>query len=108
MISKERQKRIAKERIEILIKLAEIETRKKRIELARKYVDLVFRISKKTNFRLGKLKIKLCKRCNTFLIPGLTSVVRLKSIEKCVNIICKTCGEKKRYPYFKFKNKNKK
>lgn len=90
-------KRIAKERIEILLKLAK-EKLKENPELSRRYVQLAREIGMRANFRLKKLKRTFCKNCNTILIPGYTSIVRIERRKKIVKIICKECGKIYRYP----------
>ena len=94
------QRKIAKERIKILFELAEKEL-KKHPERSRRYVELARKIGLRYNVRLGKLKRKFCKNCNTLLKPGLTCQVRLDSKNKVVSIICKNCKKIYRYPYGK-------
>ena len=81
------QKKIAKERINILFELAEREL-KKHPDRSRRYVELARKIGLRYNVRLPrKLKRKFCKNCNTLLKPGLTSEVRFKNgmlIVKCL------------------------
>ncbi len=78
-------KKIAKERIKILIKLA-FEYAKKDLELSRKYIELARKIGKRANVRLRKLKRLFCKNCNTPLIFGYTARVRLNKKNKTINI----------------------
>ena len=95
----ESQIRIAKERIKILFDLAEKEF-KKHPDRSKRYVELARKIGSRYNVRLPKqLKRKFCKNCNTLLIPGLTSEVRIKSKEKAVTIKCLECNKIYRYPY---------
>lgn len=95
------QRRIAKERIEILFKLAEEEF-KKHPERSRRYIQLARKIGLRYNIRLSKsLKRKFCKKCNSLLIPGFSSEVKIKSREKVVEVKCLNCGNVKRYPYSK-------
>jgi ribonuclease P protein subunit RPR2 len=98
-------KKIAKERIKILINLA-FEYAKKDLDLSRKYIELARRIGKKANVRLRKLKRLFCKYCNTPLIFGYTARVRLNKKTKTVNITCLVCNKIKRYPYKPFKLSN--
>ncbi|MCS7123514.1 MAG: ribonuclease P [Candidatus Aenigmarchaeota archaeon] len=90
-------KRIARERVEILLKLAN-EKLKTNPELSKRYIQIAREICMRTNIRLGKYKRIFCKKCNTILVPGYTSVVRIERRKKIVKIICKSCGEKYRYP----------
>jgi len=95
------QQKIARERIKILFNLAEkeFEAHPKR---SRRYVELARKIGLRYNIRLGKkLKRKFCKNCNSLLIPGKTSQVRLKSGKKTVTVRCLKCNKVYRYPYKK-------
>ena len=99
------QQDIAKERIEILLGLATKEFRKKP-EQARRYVELARKISLRYNIRMEKgQKGKFCKKCNTLLLPGFTSSVRLDSTRKLVIIRCKNCGAIYRQSYKTSKGK---
>jgi len=97
-IEKRRRLRIAKERIDILLKLAEKYV-KSDLELSRRYVKLAKKIALRANFRLGKLKRKFCKNCYTYFIPGYNCIVRLNSRERCVRIICLNCKKIYRHGY---------
>ncbi|MEM1634294.1 MAG: ribonuclease P protein component 4 [Candidatus Aenigmatarchaeota archaeon] len=92
-------KQIAKERIKILLKLAQEKVREKDYQLARRYVELARKIALRANFRLKKLKRFFCKKCNIPLIFGLTARVRLNKHHKTINVTCLLCGNVKRYPY---------
>jgi len=95
------QRRIAKERIRILFELAEKEF-KAHPERSRRYIQLARKIGLRYNVRLSKeLKRKFCKNCNSLLIPGFSSRVRIKSKEKIVEVECLNCGKIYRYPYSK-------
>jgi ribonuclease P protein subunit RPR2 len=89
------QQKIAKERIEILFEQAE-KNFKKRPERSRRYVELARKIGLRYNVRFSKeLKRKFCKNCNSLLIPGVSSQVRLK--KKILIIKCKKCDKLYRY-----------
>lgn len=93
------QRKIAKERIKILFDLAEKEF-KLHPERSRRYIELARKIGLRYNIRFQKdLKRKFCKNCNSLLIPGLSSKVRLKN--KILEIKCLNCSKVYRYPYFK-------
>ncbi len=98
-LSKEEQRKIAKERIKILFDLAK-EIIKKDLKLSQRYVEIARKIALRTNFRLKKLKRKFCKNCNTLLIPGFTARIRLNKKHKTINVTCLICGSLKRYPYY--------
>ncbi len=88
---------IAKERIDILLDLAEKEL-KKHPKRTKRYVELARKIGMRYNVRLTKeQKKKFCKKCNIILKPGVTSEQRTKQGKLIVK--CKECGEIYRYPY---------
>ena len=91
-------RKIAIERINILLELAQLRMNEGEEDLAKRYIDLALLISKKYNVRIPRdLKYKICKRCHSFLIPGKNARVRLKKGK--VVITCLKCGQKKRYKY---------
>jgi len=91
--------KIARERIQILFDLAEKEF-KKHPERSKRYVELGRKIGLRYNVRLSKqLKRKFCKNCNSLLIAGLTSRVRINSKKKILTIKCLKCKKIYRYPY---------
>ena len=68
MKDKEKQKKIAKERIEKLFEQAE---KTKSQELANRYVGLARKISMKINLRMPrKYKRKFCKHCYNYFKEG--------------------------------------
>lgn len=94
-------KRIAKERISILLKLAEKEV-SNHSERSKRYVELSRKIGMRYKVRLPKkYKRRICRNCNTFLRPGVTCTVRLVPKERCVVWRCTECGRERRYPYLK-------
>ncbi len=98
-LSKEEQRKIAKERIKILFRLAK-EYLKKDLKLSQRYIELARKIALRTNVRLKKLKRKFCRKCNTLLVPGYTARIRLNKKHKTINVTCLVCGNIKRYPYY--------
>lgn len=91
---------IARERIAILLKLASevLETDE---GLARRYVDLAFRIAAKARLKLPrKVKRRYCRKCKTPLVPGRTARVRIKrgSGGQRLVVTCLRCGYIRRYP----------
>lgn len=97
---KKKARRIAWERIQILFTLALEEVKKGNVTRANRYIEHILKLSKKYNIRLPReMKMYICKKCQSFLIPGRTSQVRLKKgkiVIKCLN-----CGSYKRYIYKK-------
>ncbi|MBI2545234.1 MAG: ribonuclease P [Candidatus Aenigmarchaeota archaeon] len=95
----EYQTRLARERIDILLSVAEKEFRK-HIERSRRYVELAQKIALRYNVRLiENEKRSFCKKCNTLLKPGVTSQTRLDKDTKTVNVTCLNCKKIYRYPY---------
>lgn len=93
------QRKIAKERIEILLKLAEKEIKNNQ-ERSRRYVELARIIGKRYNIRLTKeQKSKFCKKCNTILIPGFTMKTWLDPKTKTKVVKCLFCKYLYRTPY---------
>ncbi|QQG40048.1 MAG: ribonuclease P [Candidatus Aenigmatarchaeota archaeon] len=96
-----RWRRIARERVSILVRLAREEARA-HPERSKRYIELAMKIAEKYKVRLPKsAKRKFCKRCRAYWIPGVSVSVRLKSRERIIAYICASCGYEKRYPYAK-------
>ena len=93
--------KIARERIDILFKLAD-ESFEKYPERSDRYVEMARNIATKYNLRMPRIwKRKFCKNCNKFLKPGNNCQVRLK--DSCVAIKCLECGNIVNIPYMKEK-----
>ena len=89
---------VARERIEILIDQAK-EMARKNEDLSRRYVDLAWRISKRTKTRIpSDVKRYLCKGCGIALVPGHNAKVRLHARSSGIVITCLSCGSLRRYP----------
>jgi ribonuclease P protein subunit RPR2 len=94
-------RRIARERISILLRLAEKEV-KEHSERSRRYVELARKIGMRYKVRFPrKYKRKICKNCHAFLKPGVNCTVRLVPKERCVIWRCLECKKDRRYPYSK-------
>jgi len=99
---KKRQVKIAIERIERLFEEAEKAALEGDIEFANEYVINARRISIRHNIPIPReLKRKFCKYCYHYLLPGVTSMVRINSNEKRVEIKCLNCGKRIYYPYIR-------
>jgi len=86
---------LARQRALYLIDLAEQEVRRGNVSLSRKYCELALAILRRTRAKIPKyVKRKICKKCHVILIPGLTSVTRIKGFRRSIRIItrCKVCG----------------
>ena len=89
---------IGKERIKILLTLAEREALQNRNEVrARRYVMLARKIAMRYNIRIEKsFKHKICRKCNSFLITSSGCRIRFQG-GKIIKY-CKTCGRITRMP----------
>ncbi len=97
------QKQIPRERIEILFSEAEKAFRQNP-ERASNYVRQAWNIALRCRVRIPTaLKRKFCKKCYSYLAPGISSEVRLN--EQKIIITCKNCGDLKRIPYKPIKDK---
>jgi len=91
---------IARQRIYLLLSLAEEEIRRDE-KLARRYVELALRIASKARIRLPRrVRRRICRKCFTLLVPGLTARIRVK--RGCggtrIVVTCLRCGYIRRYP----------
>lgn len=93
------KKRVARERVETLFTLAERVFPYER-ELANRYVEIALAVQQKAKIRMPKKwKRRYCKKCHSFLVPGINARVRLRNghvVVKCLN-----CGNIMRHPYIK-------
>lgn len=89
---------IVRERIAILLSLAEKEAKEKP-ERARRYCDLVRRLAKRYNVRLTRReRMRFCKKCLNYWIPGFNVKVRLRKRGKLAEYAC-SCGAVAKFPY---------
>ena len=96
MISKSKQKQIARERMEILFEEAKKAFRESPL-LSNRYITLARKISMKLKVPIPKQYKKLfCKNCYKFLQPGKTLRARIKNKTLIYN--CSNCNFTKRYP----------
>jgi ribonuclease P protein subunit RPR2 len=89
---------IAKDRIRILMDLAEHESvSKKNPQRAMRYVQHARNLGMKYNIRIDrKNRNHICRTCNSYLGPTSTSRVRCQNGR--IIIHCKNCGRLKRIP----------
>lgn len=92
-------RRIAKERMEILLEKA-IQIHEKEPKLAQRYVELARRIGMKARVRIPrKYRRLICRSCKQFIHPGCTLRVRVKSGGvKHITFTCLRCGQIVRVP----------
>ena len=95
-------KRIAEERIGILLDIAENfykgkEPRGVDEALAKKYIGLAMQIRKHYKIKVKDARFDtICKKCHTLLIPGITCTVRILGKEHAALYKCIRCGTEKR------------
>ena len=81
------------ERMQILIDSA-ISNARTDPELSQRQASIARRISTKYKIRMPyHLRIVFCKKCKSFIAPGLNSRIRLgRTSVKCIRISCNLCG----------------
>lgn len=86
-------KKIALERIYVLLKEAQANA-KKNPELAQRQAGLAKKLSNKYKVKLPyEIRMQFCKKCKSFIAPGINSKVRLgRSALKSVRITCQFCN----------------
>ncbi len=86
-------RKIAIDRMQILIENA-ITNVKINPELSQRQAFLARRISTRHKIRMSyDLRMFFCKKCKSFIVPGVTSRVRLgRTSVKSIRISCNLCG----------------
>jgi len=94
---KQDTKKIAHERIEILLTRAD-GIYSDEPELAQRYGELARKIAMKARVRIPeKWRIRFCRKCKKYLYPGITTHVRIKSGRSSrVVYYCDICNEGRR------------
>jgi ribonuclease P protein subunit RPR2 len=86
------------QRIERLFELAEAEAIHEREQRSKRYIQLARAIGMRYRVRIPKhLKMRLCKGCYSFLIPGKNARVRLRG--EYMTTTCLRCGQHMRRLY---------
>tara|TARA_B100001142_G_scaffold227644_1_gene225751 strand:+ start:34 stop:333 length:300 start_codon:yes stop_codon:yes gene_type:complete len=85
--------KIAMERMQILIDNA-ITNARKDPELSQRQASIARRISTKYKIRMPyHLRMVFCKKCKSFIAPGINSRIRLgRTSIKSIRISCNLCG----------------
>jgi ribonuclease P protein subunit RPR2 len=98
-------KQIARQRVQILFQKA-TQTYKTNPQLAQTYISNARKIAMSARIRLPtEYKRSACKNCNTLLVPGETSRVRIRPRrEPHLVATCLSCGSQTRMP---LKSRNK-
>ncbi len=86
-------RKIAMERMQILIENA-ISNARTNPELSQRQASLARRISTRHKIRMPyDLRMVFCKKCKSFIAPGINSRIRLgRSSTKSIRISCNLCG----------------
>lgn len=90
---KESLRKIAIERMQILITNA-VANSKLNPELSERQANLARKISTRHKIRMPYfMKMVFCKKCKSFICPGLNSTIRMgRSQTKSIRITCHFCG----------------
>lgn len=92
------ERRIALERMEILLVLAEKEALGRRPVRARRYVELARRLGMRYNVRMPpRFRRRYCRKCLAYFVPPVNARIRIG--ESRVTITCLSCGLVERFPY---------
>jgi len=92
---------IARQRIRRLFNMAIERAEIGDFELARRYIEIVLKLSSKAQLKLPRrLKRSYCRRCHVPLIPGITLSVRIRSEGRGSRVVykCLLCGWVRRFP----------
>ncbi|AEH61624.1 RNAse P, Rpr2/Rpp21 subunit [Methanosalsum zhilinae DSM 4017] len=88
---------LASQRIERLFKLAELE-HASNPQRSNRYVSLARKIGMRHRVSIpSHLRRRVCRCCDTFLVPGSSSRIRLR--RNYILITCLNCGRHMRFPY---------
>lgn len=92
------ERRIARERMEVLFGLAEKEALGGHAARARRYVELARRLGMRYNVRMPpEFKRRFCKECLAYLVPSVNARVRVGRGR--VVVTCLSCGAIQRLPF---------
>ena len=93
---------IARERIAVLIALADFEAAKRNMARADRYIEHARNLCMKYKAPLLRSqKRRFCKYCYRYLVPGYNCTVRLRKGSAVLH--CRMCGRRARTPYMKRK-----
>lgn len=92
------ERRIARERIEVLFRLAEKAVLRGQRARADRYAQLARRIAMRYNLSLPTShRRRVCRSCGAYLDPGGGARVRVRPTR--VVVTCRACGRVYRYPF---------
>jgi ribonuclease P protein subunit RPR2 len=93
------QKEIARERIAMLLDKASREFRDNP-DSARRHVQMAMKLSMRYNARMrSEQKRQFCRKCFSYLKPGVSARVRTSPGQRSVLVTCLFCGHAERHPY---------
>jgi ribonuclease P protein subunit RPR2 len=96
------QREIAMERVGILFNLADDSALSGDFKNADSCVEKARKIAMRYKLRIPReYTRKFCKYCYRYLLPSVTSVVRINSMEHRVEVKCLECGRCMFYPFIK-------
>ncbi|MEM1644671.1 MAG: ribonuclease P [Ignisphaera sp.] len=102
--NKDKIRIIALERMSILFKLGIIAVKNHDYDVARRYGELIYRISTRLRVKIPQsIKRWICKNCCVIMVPGLNAKIRTRRDGKTLRIItrCMVCGWIHRYEFVK-------
>ncbi|MEM2873841.1 MAG: ribonuclease P [Candidatus Nanoarchaeia archaeon] len=104
MQNKNEWQAIAKERIDILFREANLAAKEGNLQRASRYIFLARKLAMKYNLRLSReQRKKFCHKCYKYLMPGKNVSIKINPKLQSVEYRCKECGHTNRYPYIKEK-----
>ena len=93
------------ERVNRLFSMAQ-ESFSKAPERSHHYMEMIRKLSMRTNFRLPPaIKRRICGNCHHLLVPGRNARFRTSEKQRSIIVTCGDCGHVMRYPYRKEKSK---
>ena len=94
------RKKIVLEHINVMLQTALEQARKGRLNIAEKLGLLARKLARSTGVKIPRYwKFFFCRKCKTFLIPGVTARIRVRSKrEPHIVIYCYKCKNFKRIP----------
>lgn len=89
---------VARERVQRLLGLAEEAALEDRLEDARRYGAMAWRLTTRHTLDApDRLKARVCRSCHAFWLPGETARVRVTGGK--VSTTCTACGNVRRVPF---------
>ena len=88
--NKGEEREIARDRIARLVELAHDALRAARPDRANRYAELAWRIKTTYQMRGSAIDGRVCRACHAFLLPGVSSRVRIRDGRRATT--CLACG----------------